>query len=142
MANKDLKKLNRRQLLELLLLQTERADQLQQQLDEARAKLEERYVAILDSGTIADAALKLSGIFEAAQKTADIYLESIRRQAESESRQEAEAVAKAQAMIKTAERRCAEMERDADAYWAETQERIRKQCELINEIYGKGSNLK
>ena len=51
MTEKELRKLNRRQLLELLLVQTERADQLQKQLEEARQKLDERSVAIVESGS-------------------------------------------------------------------------------------------
>lgn len=78
MTEKELKKLNRKQLLELLLKQTERADQLEQELDEAKKQLEDRRIAELEAGSIAEAALKLSGVFEAAQKAADLYLDNVK----------------------------------------------------------------
>jgi hypothetical protein len=138
MMDKELRKMNRRQLLELLLVQTERADLLQKQLDEARRKLDERSIAIVESGSLAEAALKLSGIFEAAERAAEIYQENLRQRAEQGSHTEAEASARAQAMVEEAERKCRELERAADEYCAVAEERIRKQSELMAEIFGKG----
>ena len=42
MTEKELKKLNRYQLLELLIIQTERANKLQATLDEAKRRLEDQ----------------------------------------------------------------------------------------------------
>ena len=80
MNEKELKRLNRKQLLELLLLQIERADKLEEQLKQAEAKLESRELSQQQAGSIAEAALKLSGVFEAAQAAADLYLENVKRQ--------------------------------------------------------------
>jgi hypothetical protein len=41
--------------------------------------LEKREISIRESGSIAEAALRLSGIFEDAQRAADTYLAEIRR---------------------------------------------------------------
>ena len=79
MTDKELQKLNRRQLLELMLSQSKRIDKLERDLAEARAELENRRVTAEKAGSIAEAALQLSGIFEAAQEAADIYLDSIRQ---------------------------------------------------------------
>ena len=138
MTEKELKKLSRRQLLELLLVQTERADLLQKQLDDARRKLDDRSVAIVESGSLAEAALKLGGVFEAAERAVEIYQENLRQRAEQGSLVEAEASARAQAMVEEAERKCRDLERAADEYCAKAQERIRKQGELMAEILGKG----
>ncbi|MBQ3230355.1 MAG: hypothetical protein IJO64_08090 [Clostridia bacterium] len=78
MTEKELKKLNRKQLLELLLVQTERINRLQKQLETAEEKLAERIIAERDAGSIAEAALKLNGVFEAAQAAADQYIENIK----------------------------------------------------------------
>ena len=78
MTEKDLKKLNRKQLLELLLQQTERAELLEAELEETKQKLNNRLIKEKEAGSIAAAALQLSGIFEAAQTAADLYLESIK----------------------------------------------------------------
>ena len=46
MARTDLQKLTRAELLELLIEQTKRADELEAQLAEARAQLQSREIAI------------------------------------------------------------------------------------------------
>lgn len=78
MTNKDLRKLNRRQLLELMLEQSKRIDQLEQQLQETKRQLENRRIIAQEAGSIAEAAMRLNGVFAAAQEAADQYLESIR----------------------------------------------------------------
>lgn len=78
MTNKELKKLSRRQLLELMLAQSKRIDILEKELSHARMQLENRRIVAEEAGSIAEAALRLNGIFEAAQEAADQYLESVR----------------------------------------------------------------
>ena len=82
MTEKELKKLNRYQLLELLILQTERADSLQEKAERLQAQLDERELRFAQLGSIAEASICVSGVFEAAQKAADLYLESAKKQAE------------------------------------------------------------
>lgn len=78
MTEKDLKKLNRYQLLEMLIIQTERANDLEKKLVEAQKKLDSRDVQMTVIGSIAEASMHLGGIFEAAQNTADIYLNAVK----------------------------------------------------------------
>ncbi len=78
MTEKELKKLNRKQLLELLLVQTSRADELEAQLTEARAMLEKKELIEMEAGTMAEAALKLNGVFEAVDAAAAQYLQNIK----------------------------------------------------------------
>lgn len=95
MTEKELRKLNRYQLLELLVAQTERADKLQAQLEEAERQLVERELGITALGSIAEASLKLSGVFQAAQEAADRYLEAARARAsqiEENARRQADTV--------------------------------------------------
>lgn len=82
MTEKELKKLNRYQLLELLVIQTERADALQKKVDELEEELEKREISLSQLGSIAEAAMHVSGVFEASQKAADLYLESAKKQAD------------------------------------------------------------
>ena len=81
MTEKDLKKLNRYQLLELLIEQTERADQLQARLEAIEKRLKEQNLKISAMGSIAEASLQLGGVFEAAQQAADIYIEAAKKRA-------------------------------------------------------------
>lgn len=79
MTEKELRKLNRKQLLELLLIQTNRADELEKRLSEMQSALNDREIALSEAGSIAEAALKLNGIFEAADAAAKQYLDNIKR---------------------------------------------------------------
>lgn len=82
MTEKDIKKLNRYQLLELLIMQTEKADKLQAKLDAAEAELNDRELKISSLGSIAEASLQLQGVFQAAQDAADMYIEAAKKRAE------------------------------------------------------------
>ena len=70
--------MSRRELLELLIEQGKKVDQLQEQLDEANARLKSRQIQIASAGSIAEAALQLNHIFEDAQAAADQYLENVK----------------------------------------------------------------
>lgn len=78
MTEKQLKKLSRRELLEMLVVQTRKVEQLERQLEEANRKLDDKMITIENSGSLADAVMQLNGVFEAAQKAAEQYLENIR----------------------------------------------------------------
>ncbi len=80
MTEKELRKLKRIEILELLLEQSRENERLKEQLAEMNKKLEDKEIAIKESGSIAEAALKLSGIFEAAQRAADQYLQNLKNQ--------------------------------------------------------------
>lgn len=76
MTKREMKKLSRAQLLEMLLLQTEKAEQLEKELEEANGKLTERKMLLENVGSIAEASLQLNGVFKAAQDAADQYYEN------------------------------------------------------------------
>lgn len=78
MTDKELRKLTRAELLELLLAQSREMDRLNKELEAVQQQLQKREIALAQAGNIAEAALQLSGIFEAAQAAADQYLENIR----------------------------------------------------------------
>ena len=82
MTEKELKKLNRYQLLELLILQTERAEKLQKRLDETERQLNELDIEISSLGSIAEASLQINGVFQAAQAAANTYLDAAKKRAE------------------------------------------------------------
>ncbi len=85
MTDKELKRLSRRELLEMLLEQSRLLDSRQAEIDRLKAELENKNILLENAGSIAEAALKISGVFEAAQRAADIYLESVKQTRESES---------------------------------------------------------
>lgn len=79
MTDQELKKLSRKDLLELLIIQGRERDSLKAELEKAKAALEDRKIQIEKAGSIAEAALQLNGVFEAAQAAAQQYVENIRR---------------------------------------------------------------
>lgn len=82
MTEQELRKLNRRDLLELLVSQGKERDALQAELEETKAALADRQLHIAEMGSIAEAALMVNGVFDTAQKAADQYLENIKQRSE------------------------------------------------------------
>ncbi len=80
--DRKIRKLRKIELLELLLEQEKEIDRLQAENAELQKQLDHRCLQIEEAGSIAEAAMALSGIFEAAQKAADIYLQSVKENAE------------------------------------------------------------
>ncbi|MCR5450534.1 MAG: hypothetical protein K6F23_14210 [Solobacterium sp.] len=78
METKDLKKLRRGDLLEILVDISEENDRLRQENAELKEKLEEKRLIMNKAGSIAEASLRLNRVFEAVQDAADQYLASIR----------------------------------------------------------------
>lgn len=84
MTEKELLKLKKSELLEIMLAQSKEIDSLREQLAKAKAKLKDKKIAIDESGSIAEASLRLTKVFEEAQKAADLYVENIKRRANQE----------------------------------------------------------
>ena len=114
MTQKELKRLNRRQLLELLITQTERADRMEARVNELELELENKELRVAEAGSIAEASLRLNGVFEAAEAAAEQYLVSIRNQATICQQMEDESRKKADEMLAEAERKCSERELQAE----------------------------
>ena len=83
MTEKELRKLGRAELLELLLElllgQAREFEALEQRLNAAEAALQSRQLQLETCGSIAEASLKLNGVFEAAQKAAEQYQQNVER---------------------------------------------------------------
>ena len=142
MKEKELRKLTRKQLLELLLVQTERAEKLEEELKEKEALLKNRQLTELEAGNIADASLRLNGVFEAAQAAAEQYLENIMSKSSNvEEKAEAiitEAKKKAENMIAEAEIKCYEREQRSEIRLKEINDkitRLRAVCSEFNNMF-------
>lgn len=83
MTPKELKRLSRSDLLEMLLDLSRENDRLNQENRELKARLEDRMIAIGNCSSLADAALQLNGVFQAAQAACDQYTENIRHRSEN-----------------------------------------------------------
>ena len=79
MTDKELRRLSRRELLQMLLEQTSEVERLQAELDKTRAELNDRAIMLESCGNIAEASLKINRVLEAAQQAAEQYLANVRR---------------------------------------------------------------
>ena len=126
MTDKDLKKLSRGELLELLIAQMKENEQLKASLEEAQAQLDDRKIIIDKAGTLAEASLQLNGVFQAAEAAAAQYLENIERmsgQQESVCRE----------MKIRAERRSSQIIQEAQAYSQKTRKEADEYFMMVKE---------
>lgn len=81
MTDKELRRLSRGELLEMLIAQMEKNEQVQHELDCAREELRQRQLIMDKAGSIAEAALQMNHVFEAADEAAKQYLDSVKQMA-------------------------------------------------------------
>lgn len=160
MTDQELRKLSRKDLLELLITQGRERDALQTELEQVKTALTNRQLQIEQAGSIADASLQLNGVFEAAQAAAQQYLENIRQrseqieavcakreaacaQLETETQRKVvqqlkEATRAAQEMEAETRRKCQALETEAkekaEAYWLEVSTRLKKFYQEYGEL--------
>ena len=75
----ELNKLKKKEILEIMLAQSEEIDALRARVAELEAQLTQYQFDMDKVGSIAEASLQVTEIFKEAEKAAAIYLENIRR---------------------------------------------------------------
>ena len=78
MAERELKKMNRSELIEIIYALQREEHELRDRIKQLEEKLTERNIILEKSGSIAEASLRLNKIFEDAQAAADQYVESVK----------------------------------------------------------------
>ena len=146
MTGKELRKLGRPQLLELLVAQGKELEALKERLAEAEAQLADRRLAIDKAGSIAEASLALSGIFETAEAAAAQYIENIKElsgrqekicmQREAENREKADEILKkaqrgADLLLNSTREECRRLEEDTRNQCRRLEEDTRRRCEYM-----------
>lgn len=143
MTDKELKRLSRGELLEMLIQQSKELELLRKQLDAAQTALQNREITITNAGSIAEAALQLNGVFTAAQDACQQYMENICHLSQNQERicaqRDAESQAEAKRIVEEARKEsealehetrmmCAEMvtkaKAESQAYWDEVSRRL------------------
>lgn len=118
MTDKELRRLSRSELLEMLIRQTQENEKLSQELQQCRAELDERRITAEKAGSIAQAALKLNGVFEAAQAAADQYVASVQQMSGDQIREETRR--QVEGLVVKAQQYDAKLRTEADAYSQKT----------------------
>ena len=78
MAEHELRRLSRAELIEIIYELQKQNEQNTAQIAALQARLDDRTLRIAESGSLAEAAVRVNGVLEAAQAAADQYLASLR----------------------------------------------------------------
>lgn len=128
MTDRELQKLKRVELLQLLVEQSRELDALRKELEETKKQLADRELHMQEAGSIAEASMQLNGVFEAAQRAADQYLESIRYQSEHVEEKcaalEAATRLRCEQMVKEAEATVQQAQKDSDECWRDVKGKL------------------
>ena len=77
MVSKELKRLNRRELVDVIYQLKKNEERLQEEIATLQEALQTQRIQLSEAGSIAQAATEITQIFATAQKTADLYLQEI-----------------------------------------------------------------
>ena len=134
MTEVDLKKLNRAELLAMLVSMSRQTEALEEELEEAKKALEDRKIEIAEAGSLADAAIKINRVLEAADEAGKQYLENLQRLHSGDTEGfEQSVLEKCQAMEEETKAKCRAMEEEAIAKYAEIEETVKARCQSMIE---------
>lgn len=122
MADKELRKMSRIELIEIIYSFLQKEEELKQEIERLHAELDERTIQIEKAGSIAEASLQLNHIFEAAQQAADQYLQSVLNMSDEQ---------KAETLLENTKKQCREMQREAMQKCEILVEKTLEDCERL-----------
>ena len=115
MTDKDLRRLSRAELLDILYEQRKRYEDSLAENQALRQQLEDRTLRIASAGSIAEAAIQVNGVFEAAQAAADQYLASVKAATAEMVQKTDEAQRQRETIIQDAKQQAGQIVQDAQA---------------------------
>lgn len=146
MAEKDIRKMNRQELLELLIERSSENDALRAQLAEARNTIEELKACPVETepaassgyqprqaGSLSEEAFRVGGILEAAQKSAEFYLKGVERM-------HRECAAACEQAERETEEKCRSMREESQAHTYQLLEEARKKCDEMEKTAREASD--
>lgn len=117
MTDKELRRLHREDLLQILIAQQKQIEDLTAALEDSEKALNDKKIAIEESGSLAEAALKLNDVFTSAQQAADMYINETRERIDALRAEADSTVSKARAeaaeIVRQARREAADLVDDA-----------------------------
>ena len=134
MTDKELKRLTRSELLEILLDQAQEIEQLNGKINKLEEKLQARTIMLEESGSIAEASIAITNVLQEAQKAADIYLGNIKRMTDEASEGIED---KIKAQKEEAEKYASDQKSEADRYVKEQHELAEKTVKEAEEAAAK-----
>ena len=120
--------LSKNEMMMVMHDQEQEIEKLKSQVAELQAKLDGYEIKVSESGNLAEAAAKVSGLFEAAQRTVDTYLENMKRRDERAEAAFSDVQKQAEQIISEAEdvasRRLAAADAEIEEKWAVIESRL------------------
>lgn len=112
----ELKKMSKLELINKVTALNEEITGLKEQLAAAEDRLNSRTIELQEAGSIAEAALKLNGVFEAVQGAAEQYLENIALLSGQQERiceqREKESIEKSIKLMEQTAEKCSALEKE------------------------------
>ena len=127
MVSKELKKLSRRELIDIIYQLKKNEQQTQEQLAALEEALQDKRIRLSVAGSIAEAAADITQVFATAQRTADLYLHEIAAMKEDAEKECA-------AMIEEARKQAAEILADGHRQFAELNARYKAEYEKLEQL--------
>ena len=135
MTEKELRHLSRKELLEILIDQTKELNEQRETIKDLEAKINSRRITIKESGSLAEAVLKLSDFFSDADKAAGQYIENVLINEKESQRVLQEARSEAERIIAEAEKIKAQKIEEGNLY-------INKVKRIVSESLEKQKSMK
>lgn len=136
MTEKELKKLGRGDLIEMLLMQKKENEQLQLEFEKVKEQLVSRKLVLDNAGSIAEASLQLTGIFQAAQESCSLYMENIEqlsiRQEEICAKMQQDCEALCQQKERETTEKCEKLDRETTARCEQLDWETKARCEKLD----------
>lgn len=120
--------LSKNEMMMVMHDQEQEIEKLKSQVAELQAKLDGYEIKVSESGNLAEAAAKVSGLFEAAQLTVDTYLENMKKRDERAEAAFNDVQKQAEQIISEAEdvasKRLAAADAEIEEKWAVIESRL------------------
>ncbi len=120
--------LSKNEMIMVMHDQEQEIEKLKSQVAELQAKLDGYEIKVSESGNLAEAAAKVSGLFEAAQLTVDTYLENMKKRDEQAEAAFSDVQKQAEQIIAEAEnvasKRLAAADAEIEEKWAVIESRL------------------
>ena len=148
MTQYEMKKISRKELLQLAAEESAQIRILQEHLEIAENELHKREININEAGSIAEASMKLSNVFEAAQEACRLYTDNIQRlserqesicaEIEKETKEkaaayEAEVISRCERLEKDTKEACEKLDMDTKAACEKLEKDTKTSCEKMVE---------
>ena len=148
MTQYEMKKLSRKELLQLAAEESAQIRILQEHLEIAENELHKREININEAGSIAEASMKLSNVFEAAQEACRLYTDNIQRLSERQesicaeieketeekaAAYEAEVISRCEKLEKDTKEACEKLDMDTKAACEKLEKDTKTSCEKMVE---------